>query len=346
MNTRFSAASISCRYWPRIKLRSADISIGLISQKLAGRLSHGPNLIRGGTTCDKIVPYISGALHARENAMTPQERQLIDDLFERISKLENAPRDSEAMAAIAQGLRQAPNAVYALVQTVLLQDEALKRANSRIQELEAEHAPGQSQSGGFLDSMRETIFGQSQPRGSVPNVQPPEMPSRPVWNSGQALQQAQHGGPYDQEPYAQSPYPQHSYPQASYPQAYGGPQPPMGGGGSFLGTAAAAAAGVVGGSLLLGSIRSMMGGGRQAFGDAAGLGNRTETKPWGDQSNSDLARDAGIQDIGSSGSRAGDTARDDNSRAGLFDSASNDDDRDAMDMDSDDVGGDGGSDYA
>jgi uncharacterized protein len=269
--------------------------------------------------------------------MTPQERQLIDDLFDRISKLENAPRDSDAMAAIAQGLRQAPNAVYALVQTVLLQDEALKRANSRIQELEAGPASAQSQSGGFLDSMRETIFGQSQPRGSVPNVQPPEMPSRPVWNSGEALQQAQHGGPYDQGPYAQSP---------PYPQGYGAPQPSMGGGGSFLGTAAAAAAGVVGGSLLLGSIRSMMGGGRQAFGDAAGLGNRTETRPWGDQSNSDLARDAGIQDIGSSGSRAGDGSRDDNSRAGLFDSASNDDDREAMDMDSDDFGGDGDSDYA
>ena len=36
-----------------------------------------------------------------------------------------------------QGLRTAPNAVYALVQTALVQDEALKRAHDRIQELEA-----------------------------------------------------------------------------------------------------------------------------------------------------------------------------------------------------------------
>ena len=285
--------------------------------------------------------------------MTPQERQLIDDLFDRVSKLESAPRDSDAMAAIAQGLRQAPNAVYALVQTVLLQDEALKRANSRIQELEAGHAPEQSQSGGFLDSMRETIFGQSQPRGSVPNVRPPEIPNRPVWNSGQALQQAQHSGPYDQGANAQpsyppqASYPQASYPQGSYPQAYGAPQPPMGGGGSFLGTAAAAAAGAVGGSLLLGSIRSMLGGGHQAFGDVTGLVGRNETqKPWGDQSSSDLARDAGIQDIGSSGYRADDRGRDDNSRAGLFDTATNDDTQDAGDMDSDDFGGDNDSDYA
>jgi hypothetical protein len=184
--------------------------------------------------------------------MTPQERQLIDDLFDRLSKLENAPRDPDAAAAIAQGLRRAPNAVYALVQTVLVQDEALKRANSRIQELEAASAPQQNQSGGFLDSVRETIFGQSQPRSSVPNVPPPEATGRPVWNSGQVMQQTQSPGQYNQ-PYNQP------YNQSPYGQPYGAPQGPMGGpmggGGSFLGTAAAAAAGVVGGSLLLGSIR-------------------------------------------------------------------------------------------
>src|SRR5919108_3951362 len=102
--------------------------------------------------------------------MTPQERQLVDDLFDRLSKLESAPRDPEAIAAISQGLRKAPNAVYALVQTVLLQDEALKRANSRIQELEAGGAGRQQQSGGFLDSVRGAVFGQSQPRGPGPNV--------------------------------------------------------------------------------------------------------------------------------------------------------------------------------
>ena len=268
--------------------------------------------------------------------MTPQERQMIDDLFDRLAKLESAPRDPDAIAAIAQGLRQAPNAVYPLVQTVLVQDEALKRANSRIQELEAGGAPAQQPSGGFLDSMRGAIFGQEQPRGSVPNVPPPA--SRPVWNSGQVMQQSQSPGHYDQAPYGQPGYGQSPYGQP------GAAQPPMGGGGSFLGTAAAAAAGMVGGSLLLGSIRSMMGGSHQGFGDAAGLnkGPGSQT-PWSDQSGSTLARDAGINDVGSSAGRG-----DDNSRAGLFDTASNDDgdDRDDTDMDSDDFGGDGDSDYA
>src|ERR1700684_3811945 len=104
---------------------------------------------------------------SEEDAMTPQERQLIDELFERLAKVENAARDPEAMSAIMQGLRRAPNAVYPLVQTVLLQDEALKRADSRIQELEGAGRGDQQQSGGFLDSMRDAIFGQNQPRGSV-----------------------------------------------------------------------------------------------------------------------------------------------------------------------------------
>src|SRR6266566_4848538 len=181
--------------------------------------------------------------------MTPQERQLVDDLFDRLSKVENAPRDPDASAAIAQGLRSAPNAIYALVQTVLLQDEALKRANSRIQELEQARAPEQSQSG------------------------------------------------------------------------------------SFLGTAAAAAAGMVGGSLLLNGIRSMMGGGHhQAFGDT-NMGQERAATPWSDQSNSSLARDAGINDIGLAQDHADDTRR-----AGVLDQASNDDDnRDDMDLDADDV---------
>ncbi|MBR1287080.1 DUF2076 domain-containing protein [Bradyrhizobium sp. AUGA SZCCT0177] len=271
--------------------------------------------------------------------MTPQERQLIDDLFDRLAKLENTPRDPEAMSAIMQGLRGAPNAVYALVQTALVQDEALKRANDRIQQLEGGHAGEQNQPGGFLDSMRDTIFGQSQPRGSVPNVRSPGMGGRPVWNSGEVVQQTQgQQGPGQQAP--------GQYGQPGYGQqpAYGQPQqqPPFGGGGggSFLGTAAAAAAGVVGGSMLLGSIRSMMGGGgnqQAAFGGDTGghRGSVEDRRPGGsDQSGGDLAREAGANDIGSSGS----------SRTGLFDNTSNDDNYDDMDHDSDGFDGDGGGD--
>jgi hypothetical protein len=93
-----------------------------------------------------------------------------------------------------------------------------------------------------------------------------------------------------------------------------------------------------------------MGGGHHGFGDASAFGSTGEGHtPWSDQSGSELAREAGINDIGSSGNRA-----DDNSRTGLFDSASNDDqtsndyndDGDDTDLDSDDFGGNGDSDVA
>src|SRR5437763_10323811 len=74
----------------------------------------------------------------RENAMTPQERKVIDELFDRLASLENGPRDADAVGAINEGLRRAPNALYPLVQTALVQDEALKRADARIRELEDE----------------------------------------------------------------------------------------------------------------------------------------------------------------------------------------------------------------
>lgn len=269
--------------------------------------------------------------------MTPQERHLVDDLFDRLARLENSPRDPNASAVIAEGLRKAPNAVYAMVQTVLLQDEALKRADARIQELEAAQAPQQEQSGGgFLDSMRATVFGSTgQGRGSVPNVPPPE--SRPVWNSGQAMQQAQSPG-----------HTQPGYGPPPVGQSYGIPPLGGGGGGSFLGTAAAAAAGAVGGSLLLSGIRNMMGGSH------FGLANPTTDRPnpWSDQSGSTLARDAGVDDIGSSRD-----TDDNSSHSGLLDQASNDqtdygNDRDNIDMDDDstdsgdDFGNDDGSDYA
>ena len=178
--------------------------------------------------------------------MTPQERQLIDDLFDRLAKLENAPRDPEAMSAIMQGLRKAPNAVYALVQTALVQDEALKRADARIQELEAAAGPAKSarripRFDARRDFRAEPATRPGPVAGSVPNVRAPGISgSRPAWNTGQVLQQGQPGGQYGQPAYGQPSY------GAQQPQQQ---SPFGGGGGSFLGTAAAAAVGVVGGWL-------------------------------------------------------------------------------------------------
>src|SRR5437879_2108158 len=107
--------------------------------------------------------------------MTPEERQLIGELFDRLAALETTRRDPDAEAAIAQGLARAPHAIYPLAQSVLVQDEALKAANARIEELENALASGPDArpAGGFLDNMRDTLLGRrEEPRGSVPSVRP------------------------------------------------------------------------------------------------------------------------------------------------------------------------------
>jgi len=217
--------------------------------------------------------------------MTPAERQLVTELFDRLATLEDAQRDPDAERAIRDGLNQAPNAVYALVQTALVQDEALKAANARIQELEAQLGTGNEppRQGGFLDSMRDSIWGRrDEPRGSVPNVRPGDAPmGAPPGFGGPTTGGPQMGGP--------------GYgPQGQMP-----PPEPQGRGGSFLGTAAAAAAGVIGGSLLLDSIRGMTGGGRSghALADQA-HGGGGGGSPWG--GGGELARQAGLDDIGRS----------------------------------------------
>src|SRR6201997_1027856 len=172
--------------------------------------------------------------------MTPQEQGLLSELFDRLAKSETNPRDLDAERMIADGLRRAPHAVYALVQTALVQDEALKLANARIEELQAQ-VGGQEQprGGSFLDNMRDAVLGKSEPRSSGP--------STPSYR-----------------------------PQSGYPPQGAGPATGMnqafGSGRSFLGTAASTAAGVIGGGLLLNSIRSM-------FGEHAGLAGHEHGGP-------------------------------------------------------------------
>ena len=155
--------------------------------------------------------------------MTPQESELVNELFNRLAQLETAQRDPGAERLIADGLRRAPHAVYALVQTVLLQDEALKRANARIEELQVQTSPAaepEQPPTSFLDSMREALGGRA-PHGSVPSVR-------------------MAGGNQSQGQQPQPEYPR-QLPLSGYPGA-----PGFGSGGSFLGTAASAAAGVIG----------------------------------------------------------------------------------------------------
>jgi uncharacterized protein len=255
--------------------------------------------------------------------MTPEERNLVSELFDRLATLEDAPRDPDAERLIRDGLRQAPNAPYALVQTVLVQDEALKRADARIRELEsAAPSDAEPRDTSFLGGMRDSLFGK---RGSVPSVRPADAAAMsPAWQTG------------------------------TQPQPMQAPQPmpgmagaPMPSGGSFLGNAAAAAAGVIGGSMLLSGIRSMMGTPHGA--QAAALDPASGTSgasPWGGSGSGELSREAGLSDIG----RAAPSADNSAGRSyGALDDSDTDDDQDDQggeDLDDDGFDDGGGDDQA
>jgi uncharacterized protein len=239
------------------------------------------------------VAYMTPVVTREEGGdpMTPEERNLVTELFDRLATLEDAQRDPEAERLIKDGLRQAPNAPYALVQTVLVQDEALKRADARIRELEGGAAADTAaRDTSFLGGVRESLFGRREGRGSVPSVRPAEM--APGVSSAWRTDGTPAAGP--------APAPM-ATPMAA----------PTARGGSFLGTAAAAAAGVIGGSLLLDGIRSMMGHqagtAHAAFDPAAGAAG---SSPWAGGAGGELSRQAGLDDIGraspaSSGADAG-----------------------------------------
>ena len=84
--------------------------------------------------------------------MQPEERDLITDLFSRLKTFEGQPRDPEAERLIASLGSGQPAAGYLLVQTVLVQEQALKAAQQRIAELEAKMGAAPAPSPGFLAS--------------------------------------------------------------------------------------------------------------------------------------------------------------------------------------------------
>jgi hypothetical protein len=176
--------------------------------------------------------------------MTPEERQLITGLFDRMRSFGAPEKDREAEALIAQSLRGNADAPYMLVQSVLVQEQALQAANSRVQDLEDQlramdggGEPRPSRSGSFLGGRWGGQRGE-EPRSSVPQVGSRATPSayetRTPWSQGAPQPQAQQ------------------------------PAPAASSGGGFMKSALATAAGVAGGMLLADSIRNMMSGGAHA----------------------------------------------------------------------------------
>ena len=156
--------------------------------------------------------------------MQSQERDLITGLFGRLQQFEAQPRDGEAEALIREQVTRQPGAPYLLVQTVLVQEQALKAAQDRIAELEAKASSAAPAAAGFL--------------GTAPKLGPWGAPAA-------AAATAPPAAPRGSVPSTRSPL------QAAVAPTQGG---------GFLRSAMATAAGVAGGALLFEGIRSLMGG--------------------------------------------------------------------------------------
>src|SRR5580693_965634 len=101
-----------------------------------------------------------------ESDMTPEERQMLEGLFERIKAAGATPRDPQAETFINDAVRAAPFAPYVLAQTALVQQHALEAAARRIAELEAvtrQGAEQQPEQGSFLGNLGRSIFGGGAP---------------------------------------------------------------------------------------------------------------------------------------------------------------------------------------
>ncbi|MCB1883606.1 MAG: DUF2076 domain-containing protein [Geminicoccaceae bacterium] len=93
--------------------------------------------------------------------MDRNEREIIDGLFAKIGQAEagSGPRDPEAERHIAGLVAARPAAPYYMAQAILVQEEALKAAQAKIEELGSRPAGG-----GFLGG----LFGGGQPAAPRP----------------------------------------------------------------------------------------------------------------------------------------------------------------------------------
>jgi len=102
--------------------------------------------------------------------LNPEDRDAIEGLFDRIETVaaKSGPRDADAEVLIQQRLRNAPASPYYMAQTILVQEQALRLAEQKIADLEAE-AARRPAGGGFLGGLfgdNETQRGRQQVRAN------------------------------------------------------------------------------------------------------------------------------------------------------------------------------------
>jgi uncharacterized protein len=172
--------------------------------------------------------------------MTPQEQDLIAQLFARLKQSPAQQQDPEAAELIRRSTAQQVDAPYKLVQTVLVQDMALTQAQARIAELE--------------DQLAGSGVAQPAPRSRSFLPQAPAPGGSP--NTGPWGRAAAPGVPAAQPGLRQA---RENPESAASPSTTAIPGAMAGAGSGFLRAAAATALGVAGGQLLFQGVQSMFG---------------------------------------------------------------------------------------
>jgi hypothetical protein len=192
--------------------------------------------------------------------MTPQERDVIAGIFDRLKQAANQPRDPEAERFIADRLAQQPYAPYAMAQAVYVQEQALLNLQKQVEDLQreveaarAQPQPQSQPSGGFLSG----LFGGGEPARpdpASPSPFPraaPGLAGRPASAGLNAAMpspgRSPQGGAWSGQQPAMGAQPGQQPNQPAGP--WGGQRP----GGGFMATALTTAAGVAGG-MMLGSV--------------------------------------------------------------------------------------------
>jgi hypothetical protein len=88
--------------------------------------------------------------------MTPDERNMLADLANKIAQTPPPPRDPEAEDFIRKNIGNRPDALYLMTQTVLIQNMALEQAHQQIQQLQQQVGAGGIPSGGSFLGGRQS----------------------------------------------------------------------------------------------------------------------------------------------------------------------------------------------
>lgn len=196
----------------------------------------------------RLKAWAALRLRLPEECVTPQERELLTHLTQRINQTRLQEKDPDAENLLGRELGANPDALYILAQTVLVQDIALRQARAQVAQLQQQAEEARQQQPQHSTSFLGRLLGDRDPLPPQ-QAQPQQWQQAPPQPPFQPVQYAPQGPPYGTPQYA----PMYAAPAG---------QP------SFLRGAMQTAAGVAAGALAFEGVESILHG----FGHGGGMG--------------------------------------------------------------------------